>query len=883
MNLSSFQKPSRYINNEINSIHKEAPVKMALAFPDVYEIGMSHLGLKILYKIINDIPFASAERVFSPWLDLEAEMKVKGIPLASLESNRPLKEFDILGFSLQYELSYTTVLNMLYLGGIPLRAEERNNSSSNYYPIVIAGGPCTVNPAPMSPFIDAFLIGDGEEAIREIIDAVYKWKMSGDGKRESILLALSEIEGMFVPSVHNNSPLPPFNPPLSKGARLPSVGQGYRGVKEGRGGIKRRFIESLDDASYPDNPIIPYTSIVHDRVNIEVSRGCSRGCRFCQAGIIHRPVRERSPERVLEIAENSLRNTGYEEVSFTSLSAGDYSCLLQVVREFNKRFSKDKIALSLPSLRVASINCELLREISSVRKTGITIAPEAGSERLRKVINKDFSEDEYEKALKALFEEGWHNVKLYFMIGLPTERGEDIEAIFTMVMKAQKIAKQHTKRFVNINVGVSPFVPKPHTPFQWYGQSPLDELQRKKDYLRGYLTKKGFHVKTHDVEMSLLEAAFSRGDENLAPLIEKAWSLGCRLDGWSEVFDIKTWEKAMDLTGIDAACFAGKTYGKSDQLPWEIIDIGVTKEFLWREKEMSIEGNITPDCSKVCQNCGIGCENSNKLQVASRNSELQISNSNPPLPPFNSPLSKGARLPSVGQGYRGVKEGRGGIIKRFKPVKIRVEFSKTDRLRFLSHLELMAALHRAIRRSEFPLVYSEGYHPSPKISFGPPLGVSIGGLSEYFDMEVVPPFDIVKNRRTLNSTLPKGLYIKDMVVIPAKEESLSSFITRYGYEIKGRDLSYINRFLAEKEITIQRERNFINLRSMVEEARQIGENTVYLIVVDQGDVKVRLGELLPKVFHVPLEELEITRVSLYGWNSGWVKPLERSSQWTAKS
>ena len=859
MNLSSFQRPSRYINSEINSIHKEASVKVALAFPDVYEIGMSHLGLKILYRIINDIPFASAERVFSPWLDLEAEMKAKGIPLSSLESNRPIKDFDILGFSLQYELLYTTVLNMLYLGGIPLRAEERNNSSFTHYPIVIAGGPCTVNPAPMSPFIDAFLVGDGEDAVREIIGAVYRWKKDGDGKKESILGALSDIEGMCVPSVHN----------ISK--------EGYRGVKEGRGGIKRRFIKSLDDVPYPDNPIVPYTSIVHDRVNIEVSRGCSRGCRFCQAGIIYRPVRERSPEKVVEIAEKSLENTGYEEVSFTSLSAGDYSSLLEVVREFNKRFSRDKIALSLPSLRVASINCDLLREIRSVRKTGFTIAPEAGSERLRRVINKDFSEDEYEKALKTLFEEGWHNLKLYFMIGLPTERDEDIEAICKTAVKALKIAKQYTKRFVNINVGISSFVPKSHTPFQWYNQSPLDELKNKKDYIKDVLTEKGFNVKAHNVEMSLLEAAFSRGDENLALLIEKSWALGCRLDGWSDIFDFKKWERAMDFTGIDAADFARKTYGESDKFPWENIDVGVTKEFLWKEKQEAIEGNITHDCRKICQICGLGCGYSNKSHVAGRNSELQTPNSNLPIPPFNSPLTKG--------GYRGVKVGYGGGIKRFKPVRIRVQFSKTDRLRFLSHLELIAVLHRAIRRAGFPIVYSEGYHPSPKMSFGPPLGVGVNGLSEYFDMEVVPPFDIVMNRGKLNKILPKGIYVKDMVVIPSKAKSLSSFIERYEYEIKSKDLSltHINSFLAKKEVDIERGKYTINLRTMVEEARQIAEDIIHLVVVDQGDIKVRLGELLPKVFNVPLEELEITRVALYGWNSGWVKPLEQSRQWTARS
>jgi radical SAM family uncharacterized protein/radical SAM-linked protein len=856
MHLSSFQKPSRYINSEVNSIYKDAPVKVALAFPDVYEIGMSHLGLKILYKIINDLPFASAERVFSPWLDLEAEMKAKEIPLSSLESNRPIKEFDILGFSLQYELSYTTVLNMLYLAGIPLRAEERNNSSSTYYPIVIAGGPCTVNPAPMSPFIDAFLIGDGEEAIKEMLDTFYHWKKTGDGKRESLFKALAGIEGMYVPLIHNNPPLSPF----SKG--------GQRGIlaKGGKGGfvIKRRFIKSLDDAPYPDSPIVPYTSIVHDRVNIEVSRGCSRGCRFCQAGMIYRPVRERSSEKVLEIAGDSLRNTGYEEISFTSLSAGDYSYLLEVVKEFNRRFSKDKISLSLPSLRVASINCELLKEISSVRKTGFTIAPEAGTERLRRVINKDFSEEEYEKALRVLFDQGWHNVKLYFMIGLPTERDEDIEAIPKMLMKALKIAKQYTRRFVNINVGVSPFVPKPHTPFQWCGQSPLDELKRKKDYLRDVLRKKGFHVKAHDVEMSLLEAAFSRGDKTLALLIEKAWSLGCRLDGWSEIFDFENWKRAMDLTGIDAADYARKTYGISDRLPWENIDIGVTQEFLWKEKQKALEEYFTPDCSKICLNCGLGCHDAEtgRNGEAGKMRESEYMNSSPFLRIAESPI----------HGHR-----------QFKPVRIRVEFSKTGRLRYLSHLELMTTLYRAIRRAEFPLVYSEGYHPSPKISFGPPLGVGVSGLSEYFDMEVIPPFDIVWNRRKLNRTLPKGISVKDMAVIPSKEKSLSSFITRYGYEIKGRDLSHINRFLAEKEINMQRERNVINLRSMVEEARQVGEDIVYLIVTDQGDVKVRLGELLPKVFNIPLEDLEITRIVLYGWNSGWVKPLERSPQWTAKS
>ncbi|MBE0426009.1 MAG: TIGR03960 family B12-binding radical SAM protein [Nitrospirae bacterium] len=842
MNLSSFKKPSRYINNEINTIHKAAPVKIALVFPDIYEIGMSHLGLKILYKIINDFPYAAAERVFSPWIDLEAWMKAYGIPLSSLESNRPLSAFDIVGFSLQYELSYTTVLNMLHLGGIPVKSEDRNLSSLNHlYPIIIAGGPCTVNPLPMSAFIDAFLIGDGEEAVKEIIETFYSWKTEGDGKRESVLLALSEIEGMYVPSVQSSIITPPY-PPFSKG---------------GNGVVKRRIIKSLDNASYPDKPIVPYTSIVHDRVNIEVARGCSMGCRFCQAGMIYRPAREKSPERVLDLAEKSLKATGYEEVAFTSLSTGDYSCLLQVVREFNKRFERDKIALSLPSLRVASVNRDILKEIRAVRKTGFTIAPEAGTGRLRRVINKDFSEEDYEQALRILFEEGWHNLKLYFMIGLPTETGEDIEAIPEMAMKALKTAKRFTKRFVNLSVGISPFVPKSHTPFQWYGQEPADELRRKKIYIKNFLSKKGFNIKGHDVEMSLLEAAFSRGDERLAPLIEKAWSLGCRLDGWTETFDFEKWKKAMEHTGMDVTDFAEKTFQFSDVLPWERVDIGVTKEFLWKEYNNALSESITIDCRKECHNCGIEChKNTEKGRYGEGEKIRKFEDIN------LSPNLRVAVSPLYSQ-------------TQFKPVSIRVEFSKTERLRYLSHLELVNVIHRAMRRAGFPLKYSKGFHPGPKVSFGPPLSVGVAGLNEYFDMEIIPPFDLLENRRQLNNVLPEGIYVNYMAVIPANAESLNSFITRYEYEVRGGEPSNIKFFLSEKEIKFHREKHFVNLRSFVEEAVIVEENTVKVILVDQGNIKVRLGEILPLLLDAPLEGLDVTRIALYGWKGGWASPINK--------
>ncbi|HXW69764.1 MAG TPA: TIGR03960 family B12-binding radical SAM protein, partial [Dissulfurispiraceae bacterium] len=564
MTLSFFQKPSRYINSEYNAMGPPWPVdgkageaagkafaRFVLAFPDTYEVGMSHLGLKILYDIINKLTFSSAERCFAPWPDLEEHMRNSSQLLSALESHVPIRNFDIVGFSLQYELSYTTVLNMLALGGIPLHTAERMDVKG-HLPLIVAGGPCTVNPAPMSRFIDAFLIGDGETAVIELAHLLHRWKMEGDEKRDTLLREIAALDGFYVPSIHG---------------------------PEDR--IRRQFIDDLDAAAYPVRPVVPYTSIVHDRISIEVSRGCSMGCRFCQAGMIYRPLRERSPETVLRIAAESLDHTGYDEVSLTSLSAGDYSCLLPVIKEFNNKFGGAKIALSLPSLRVRAIDRSVLKEIRTVRKTGFTIAPEAATERLRGVINKDFTWDDYERALKALFEEGWHTLKLYFMAGLPTERDEDVEAIGGMAGVALKIAKKNTGKFVNIGVTVSPFVPKAHTPFQWYGQISLDEMRRKLHYLKESLSSRKLKFKGHDERMSFLEAVFARGDENLSPLIEKAWEAGCRLDGWSEHFNFSAWSDAMDKTGIDGAAYAERSFESNERLPWDAVDTGIKKAFLY--------------------------------------------------------------------------------------------------------------------------------------------------------------------------------------------------------------------------------------------------------------------------------------------------------------
>lgn len=814
MNLSFFRKPGRYIGSEINSIRKEFlktdlfVVRLALCFPDIYEVGMSHLGLKVLYSIINDLPYACAERVFSPWTDLEDYMRKNSVLLSSLESNTPMRDFDVVGFSLQYELSYTTVLNMLNLGGIPLYSEERITFKDNL-PIVIAGGPCTSNPAPMSAFIDAFLIGDGEYAVSELIDKVRQWKIAGDRSRETLLFEISKIDGFYVPSVH-----------------------GFQTR------INRRFVAELNDTPYPISPVVPYVSIVHDRINIEVSRGCTMGCRFCQAGMLYRPLRERSPDRIISIAEQSIMNTGYDEVSFTSLSAGDYSYLLPVVKEFNRRFGESRIALSLPSLRVASIDRDVLREIKSIRKTGFTMAPEAATKRLRNVINKDFEEEDYERALHALFAEGWLNLKLYFMIGLPTECDEDIEAIPLMALRALKIAKKYSGRFVNIGITISPFVPKPHTPFQWCGQISLEEIRRKQIFLRKELDARKFKYKGHNNEMSFLEAVFARGDRRLSSLIEMAWKNGCRLDGWSELFDFNKWLDAMDKTGIDGSFYSERVFDRDEILPWNNIDIGVKKDFLYREYEKALHGERTQDCKKVCNGCGLKCrEKENTINLVTPK-------------PIHS------------------------VIPSLHKIKVRVQFSKTGKLRYLSHLELMSAILRGLRRADVPLSFSRGFHPLPEVSFGPSLGVGVAGEKEYFDMKVFAPFDAEIFKRRVNMVMPEGILINKAAVIPMEAPSLNSFIKRYEYIVRSDGNSSIKVKKIVFPVIVLRDGIEVDISPCIEDFMvSDDERELKLILKNHDRINVRIGEVIEVLTGMKAELMDIVRTAVYGWKDGWVEPL----------
>ena len=743
--LLKISKPSRYIGGELNSVVKDpdrVKLKFALAFPDVYEVGMSHLGLQILYHLLNEIPEVACERAFAPWPDMEKLLREKSLPLCSLESSRPLREFDVLGFSLQYELNYTGVLNILDLAGIPLRAGQRKEG----YPLVIGGGPCTLNPEPLADFFDLFLLGDGEEAVLEICREIVASRHQGE-KKEALLERMTRIRGVYVPSF--------FRPEYEIDGRIREMVL----LKNDVPPITRRILPDLEVGAFPSRPILPFMEVIHDRLNIEIARGCTRGCRFCQAGMIYRPLRERSPGKILDLVKAGLENTGYDEVSLLSLSTGDYSCIDPLISSILEHTRAGRVAVSFPSLRVETLTPSLIQRVQEVRKTGFTLAPEAGTERLRRVINKGNTEEDLLSTIQQVFSANWRLVKLYFMIGLPTEGEEDLEGIVSLCRKALQVARR-SKGSAQINLSVSTFIPKAHTPFQWEAQCSMEEVQKKHQFLRKKLDRHGLNFKWTDPRLSFLEGIFARGDRKLGRVLETAYSLGCRLDGWGEHFRYELWENAFSQAGVEPSFYLRKR-GLDEVLPWDHLDSRVSKSFLREERERALQALPTPDCRQAsCNGCGV-CFGADALSNRIASGEDPGSR----LSPLAAP-GKNASFP----------------VRRF-----RCRLTKLGPAKFLGHLEFSQLVNRAFRRAKVPLAYSQGFHPLPKIAFGPPLPVGYESWAEYVDFQVQGRFLPEEALLQLNRVLPQGVEMTELQEIPLKSPSIfdNIFMILYNISVNG--------------------------------------------------------------------------------------------------
>lgn len=753
--LLGVQKPSQYLGGELHSVIKNphsVTARIALCFPDTYEVGMSHVGIQILYDIINRIPYAWAERAYMPFPDMEETLRRTNTPLYALESKSPLAAFDVIGFSLQYELCGTNILGMLDLAHIPFYASER----TEHHPLIIGGGPYSYHPESLAPFFDLFFLGDAEEFMPELVEAIDRNKeQNGTLHKSKLIASLGEIEGIYIPSEFT----PQYRLNSEEKLQLTAISPNKKDKTE----VKRRLLPTLVGAPFPKKPVVPNTEIVHNRLSLEVMRGCVRGCRFCQAGYLYRPQRERSPEEVLDIIKTVLPQTGYEEISLLSLSTADYCSIVPLLRTLMDTYGQgETLAISFPSTRVDALTPEVLEQVQRVRRTNFTIAPEGGSQRLRDVINKGVSDEQILETCNNVFSMGWSGIKMYFMIGLPTETDDDLYSIIDL---AKRIKEMPSGKNKDITISVSTHVPKPHTPFQWAEQIPIEETIRKHRILSSGLKKVGVKFRYHDPFSTFLEGVFCRAGRELAPTIVRAYELGARLDAWQDHLDQEIWETAFIDTDVDPHYYL-RERDPEEILPWDHLSCDIPKSYFLKEYKKALKTKTTPDCLKTsCSTCG-ACNYDTRKNILWPRAEMEKK--------LSISIEETNTISSS------------HYVASFQPTvqKLRVCYSKTGAVGYLGHLELSTLLHRSIRRSQIPVCYSAGFHPLPKISFGPPLSLGLVSRSEFFDIQLYEQISIDRFVSAVNQTLPEGIFIQYAKEIPLQSKSLQQEIKKISFHVK---------------------------------------------------------------------------------------------------
>ena len=783
------QKPARYLGGEFGQKPKpwaSVRARVCLAFPDIYDIGMSHLGFKILYKILNDAPDTLAERAYAPWIDMEAELRTRGLPLLTLESARPLSDFDVVGFSLQFELTYTNVLTMLDLGRVPRRSVDRSDSD----PLVIAGGPTATHPEPLSAFVDAFVIGDGEDVSRTLALTWVELREKGVPRKER-LAAIAKLRGVYVPSAYATTIDPEtgfvvVDRPLVPGAPLP---------------VPRNLVPDLNAYPFPDDGPVGGPEAIFDRMSIEIARGCTEGCRFCQAGMIYRPVRERDPEQVVETIVSAVKKSGYDEASLTSLSTADYSCIAPLIKKVADRLAPERVSLGVSSLRAYGLEEPVLDDIARVRASGITFAPEAGSQRMRDVVNKNVTEEQLMTTAERIFSRNWSSMKLYFMIGLPTEEESDVREIVKVGGRAREVGKRVKKERKapppTVTVSVSTHVPKPHTPFQWCAMDDATTVREKQRWLvEEQRQHTGVDLRMHDSEGSWLEGVFARGDRSLCDVLESAYLSGARFDSWEDQLRLPLWEAAFAKHGVEPARFLG-TIPVTARLPWSHIDVGLEDGFLLAEYRKALKNRLSPPCGKaagmfihhtnladaeadprrlVCYDCGVACDLG--AMRDERLVYLRKLGADAPRPKMVPVVDPSAPAPGPAK-----KRGPPPRIVQGDARRYRFAYTKVGPSALLSHLDLIRALPRSFRRVDLALYYSSGFHPKPEMTFGPALSLGVASTFEVVDLKLTVDVDPAGHLAALSQASPVGLSFFAGVTLGPEDRAISRVIDVVRYAV----------------------------------------------------------------------------------------------------